>query len=173
MAKVELLRKIKALAEHGVDDEAENAAVMLDRLMKKYGVTEADLDDEKVEEFSFRWKYPYEERLLAQIVFMVIGEFSKLYYRNKRENKTRYVYCTKTQKIEIAAAFECYRVHLKNGLDNFYEAFIQRENLFPEVETSIQKNDDESSWNMEKQMLYEALEKHTRYVALEAGNSDN
>ena len=73
MAKEELLRKIKALAEHGVDGEAENAAVMLDRLMKKYGVTEADLDDEKVEEFSFRWKYPYEDRLLAQIVFMVIG----------------------------------------------------------------------------------------------------
>lgn len=46
MDKTALLKKIRALAEHGVGGEAENAEKLLARMMKKYGISEAELDEE-------------------------------------------------------------------------------------------------------------------------------
>ena len=39
MDKTALLKKIRALAEHGVGGEAENAEKLLARMMKKYGIS--------------------------------------------------------------------------------------------------------------------------------------
>lgn len=38
MDKTALLKKVRALAEHGVGGEAENAEKLLARMMKKYGI---------------------------------------------------------------------------------------------------------------------------------------
>ena len=46
MDKTALLKKIRALAERGVGGEAENAEKLLARMMKKYGISEAELDEE-------------------------------------------------------------------------------------------------------------------------------
>ena len=46
MDKTALLKKIRALAEHGVGGEAENAEKLLARMMKKYGISEAELDED-------------------------------------------------------------------------------------------------------------------------------
>ena len=46
MDKTALLKKVRALAEHGVGGEAENAEKLLARMMKKYGISEAELDEE-------------------------------------------------------------------------------------------------------------------------------
>lgn len=45
--KKQLLNKLKALAERGVGGEKETVQRKLKELMKKYGVEEADLSDEK------------------------------------------------------------------------------------------------------------------------------
>ena len=39
MDKTALLKKVRALAEHGVGGEAENAEKLLARMMKKYGIS--------------------------------------------------------------------------------------------------------------------------------------
>ena len=59
--------KIKALADRGVGGEAETAAALLDRLMDKYGVTEADLSDDVKELHEFRYSKPFEDKLIIQI----------------------------------------------------------------------------------------------------------
>ena len=43
MDKTALLKKIRALAEHGVGGEAENAEKLLARMMKKYGISKRTL----------------------------------------------------------------------------------------------------------------------------------
>lgn len=45
MDKTALLKKVRALAEHGVGGEAENAEKLLARMMKKYGISEEELDE--------------------------------------------------------------------------------------------------------------------------------
>ena len=45
--KKQLLNKLKTLAERGIGGEKETAQRKLEELMRKYGVEEADLSDEK------------------------------------------------------------------------------------------------------------------------------
>ena len=58
--KKQLLNKLKALAERGVGGEKETAQRKLKKLMKKYDVEEADLSDEKKENFEFKYKNKFE-----------------------------------------------------------------------------------------------------------------
>ena len=45
--KEELLKKIKALADRGVDGERENAQAILYRLMEQYGISEAEIEEDR------------------------------------------------------------------------------------------------------------------------------
>jgi hypothetical protein len=47
--KAELLKKIKALAERGVDGERESAQTLLARLMEQYGISETEIEEERRE----------------------------------------------------------------------------------------------------------------------------
>ena len=71
--KAELLKKIKALADRGVDGERESAQTLLARLMEQYGISETDLEEERRETAWFRYSQGTERRLLNQIIYMVTG----------------------------------------------------------------------------------------------------
>lgn len=71
--KAELLKKIKALADRGVDGERESAQTLLARLMEQYGISETDLEEERRETAWFRYSQETERRLLNQIIYMVTG----------------------------------------------------------------------------------------------------
>lgn len=71
--KAELLKKIKALADRGVDGERESAQTLLARLMEQYGISETDLEKERRETAWFRYSQETERRLLNQIIYMVTG----------------------------------------------------------------------------------------------------
>lgn len=71
--KAELLKKIKALADRGVDGERESAQTILARLMEQYGISETDLEEERRETAWFRYSQETERRLLNQIIYMVTG----------------------------------------------------------------------------------------------------
>ena len=67
------IRRVQALAERGVAGERESATATLDRLMKQYGITEADIAEERREWAWFRYKTPIERKLLAQVIYAVTG----------------------------------------------------------------------------------------------------
>lgn len=77
MKREELLQKIKhvqALAERGAGGERDNARALLARLMEKYNLTEADLENERVETAWFAYHDELERRILAQIIYTVTGK---------------------------------------------------------------------------------------------------
>lgn len=166
-SKEALLLKIKALAERGEGGEADNAAALLEQLMAKYGITEADLDDERREDCEFRYSKPFEDRLLAQVIYMVMGNVTVYHWKNSRKN-VKIVACTKAEQLEIEAAFDFYREHLAAGLLRYYHAFIQREGLFPD-DTKERIEAPEREADPEEELLYSVLEKHTRHKAIGAG----
>lgn len=71
--KAELLKKIKALADRGVDGERESAQTLLARLMEQYGISETELEEERRETAWFPYSQETERRLLNQIIYMVTG----------------------------------------------------------------------------------------------------
>ena len=62
------IKRVQALALHGVSGEKESAAAMLDKLMKQYGISESDIAEEHREIAWFRFKTPLEEKLLFQVI---------------------------------------------------------------------------------------------------------
>lgn len=68
------IKRVQALALHGVGGEKESAAAMLDKLMKQYGISESDIAEEHREIAWFRFKTPLEEKLLFQVIYSVVGD---------------------------------------------------------------------------------------------------
>ena len=66
MDKTALLKKVRALAEHGVGGEAENAEKLLARMMKKYGISEEELDEETRVRHDFTYHGGEEKKILRQ-----------------------------------------------------------------------------------------------------------
>lgn len=76
MNKTDLLKKVKALAERGVGGEATNAAAILERMMKKYGITEAELGEETRERYDFEYHGKEQKKILRQTVYKVTGGYA-------------------------------------------------------------------------------------------------
>lgn len=68
------IKRVQALAERGEGGEKENAAALLERMMKQYGISESDIAEERREMAWFRYKTPLEEKLLAQVIYSVVGD---------------------------------------------------------------------------------------------------
>ncbi|WP_307744503.1 hypothetical protein [uncultured Phascolarctobacterium sp.] len=84
--KAELLSKIKKLAEAGFYGEQTNAAEILERLKKKYGITDADIAEDVEEIIWIRYKTELEKRLIWQVTYMVLGHV--IGYSKGRRTKT-------------------------------------------------------------------------------------
>lgn len=162
--KEKILAKLKALAERGVGGEAENAQKALERLMKKYNIDEIDFENEKRIKREFRYSGTFGEKLLQQIIYMVMGDVDVYHYTGK-STKVRVVECTEAEAIEIEAVYNFYKEILEKGLKNYYSAFVQKEMLFPD-KTKKHLNIPEKEYDPEVGLLYNAIEHHSRFVAL-------
>ena len=90
MDKTALLKKIRALAERGVGGEAENAEKLLARMMKKYGISEAELDEETRVRHDFTYHGGEEKKILRQVVYKVTGGYTYVYTPGRfRRDTTR------------------------------------------------------------------------------------
>lgn len=165
------LSKIKALADRGESGEREAAENLLHRLMEKYNVNEDDIIDDSPETVEFQYWGLHGDKLFSQIVYMVTGECQIQKYTHKRNCKTRFVTCTKAQAIEIKELFEFYRNHLDVGLENYYQAFVQVEHLFPPDSinkvSSDEFNNDKDYTDILK--LAMGMDKHERHLMIEEG----
>ena len=113
--KAELLKKIKALADRGVDGERESAQTLLARLMEQYGISETDLEEERRETAWFRYSQETERRLLNQIIYMVTGRsgFGCVGSYSGRKRKETGVNCTAAERLEIEANYKFFKVALE------------------------------------------------------------
>lgn len=167
---LERLNKIKSLVDRGVGGEKENADLLLQRLLKKYNLTEENLLDDVVREHEFRFYGAFGKALLDQVVYAVMGNVDIYQYAKKRNCKSRFIYCTESEALEIKEMFEFYRHYLDEGLHNYYQAFVQIEKIFPPPEKcdpTISRT--EISEDVIK--LAAMIEKHERHLKLEEQSS--
>lgn len=134
--KEELLKKLKSLADRGDAGERENASAMLEKLMKKHGITLEEIDDDVQRVCAFRFKSETDRRVLAQVIYTVTGKApcAVICKNGKRPRKTLGVECTSAEQIEIEAKYEFYREAFLEELEAFYTAFAIKNRLFPPKE---------------------------------------
>ena len=169
--KKELLQKIKVLAERGVDGEKENAQMLLDRLIERYGITEDELETELCTMHWFSFSQKIEKRLLCQIIYMVTGLFPYSCI-NRSTNRTRKkvgIECTAAERIEIEMNYTFFKDALYSELDIFMSAFANKNSLFPPPDKVKDKNDDipeDINHSLKVSFMAEGMEKHTLKKAL-------
>lgn len=132
--KKELLKKLQALAERGVGGEKETAERKLKQLMKKYGIDKLEFEEDKLEEFEFKYSNPQEEQLIRQLFFKMFGKGwrSKSYtYRCGKGSKSiRGIECTKAEGIQLQIEYEFYKQLWQEEMKLFWDAFIQKHHIF-------------------------------------------
>lgn len=131
--KTELVRKLRALAERGIGGEKDAAAQKLALLMEKYGLDEADLEDEKEEAHDFHFKTEFEKDLLRQLFYKIVPDYSsKTYgYRYGKGSKTTYgIFCTKAQAIQIGIEYDFYKDLWEEEQEFLFRCFIQKHAIF-------------------------------------------
>ena len=145
------LRKVAALASHGVGGEAVNAAAMLDAIAAQHGIDLADLDDERPSMHTFRTgREQWRRDLFCQILWCLDKDIrcynavapasqAKKRPRDRRRGKAgdvrRWTFnavraeCTDSQFVECVAKFEILQRDYARQQAAFYRAFLVANDL--------------------------------------------
>lgn len=177
--KAELLKKIKALAERGVDGERESAQTLLARLMEQYGISETEIEEERRETAWFPYSQETERRLLNQIIYMVTGAggFGCVGEYSGRKRKKMGTECTAAERLEIEANYAFFKEAMKKELEIFYSAFANKNNLFPPADKvkpqSIEElSPEEKAYYAKVGLMAEGMERHTLRKAIAASETE-
>lgn len=155
---IERLMKVKALADHGVSGEREAAEQLLTELMRRYNLSEDDLNLERPDWHIVRIKEGDNSvKIFHQICFVVCGKprIINLMRAKKRDIKLFHdvgygpadanagVECTAGQLVEIMSMYEFYIADFERQLDVFYYAYLDKNNLLLPGDQNKQLTDHE------------------------------
>lgn len=160
--KKELLLKLQELAKRGVNGEKENADKLLKKLMKKYNISEDEINDEEINEVELELRDDIEVRLACQILFSFFDN-APLYKKWKKRVKY-YIKLTKPQEIEFRYMFSVYLENFRKQELIFYRAFINKNRIFPkEILNEKGRNPydvspEEKAEILKSQMMMEGIE---------------
>lgn len=130
MDKREIIQKLKALSDRGIDGEKENATKLLHKLMKKYGISEEELQEEEKKTVVITLKNEAEKRICHQILYAYFEDIPLYKYGYK--SRTKYwVEMTAAQEIEFKYMLSVYIDNFYKEQDIFISAFIQKNKIFP------------------------------------------
>ena len=177
MNKEELLKKIKALAESGIGGEKENAKRILKDLMLKFNIKEDELEEEYIKEFDIKMpKFFNAVNLAAQIIYSIVGkevDSGKGLYIFKKKRKYS-IKATTSEFLEFEAKFKFYFYYFKKEINRFYDAFIQRNEIFPPAEKSREVTCREPTEEDYKMLaLASKLEKHNYLKQIEGWKNES
>lgn len=159
---LELVKKLKALAERGIGGEKVNAEEQLKKLIEKYNINLSDLDEPILQYriFKFDEKDEFHKKFVRQIILSVIG-LKEFYYSGLIHNNWA-VEIDDIQFIEISEKLDFYWPIFKSDLEIFYTAFVQKNELTVDVdEDKIPKFTDEELEKLHKAFrLMQNMQKH-------------
>ena len=167
------LLKVKALADRGSEGERKSAQNLLSSLLKKYGISESDLNDNETNMYLIETGGGIYRQLFVQI-------YSKKHESDRRtsydirkmpkkekvkmanwgfgdKNADTAIECTKAEFIEAKAIFSIYKADLDNQIKTFLYAYFLKNDLLMEGNDDSKKELDED----EKARLYNSLKMST------------
>lgn len=168
--KESLLRKIKELAKNGFGGEQTNAQELLKSLMKRYGITDDQLDDNPI--VVWKYKIPGNKELFFQIFRLTIDDMGLKDSELKAYKIKKYYefHTSLAFKMEFTTAYEFYAARYAEDLKIFYLAFLKKNTLLIQRKASDKDaTDDEINMHKKASMMSLGLDKHNRYKQIESG----
>lgn len=159
------LRKVLALVKHGVGGEKDNAERQLEAMLKKHGLTMADVDDVSEERVKLEvtYKDEYEKMLVRQIIGFVINDTKPKMMRYQGARSKMHIRVTRSQKIECELYIEALKPVLADYLEMATVAFINKQHLFPDASSDAERpplTPEERERLMRISMMAESMDKH-------------
>lgn len=151
MDKKEIILKLKALSERGINGEKENATKLLEKLMNKYGISEEEILEDEIKEVRIELRSDIEVRLASQILYAFFNNASL--YKSHNTRVQYYTQLTSSQEIEFKYMFSIYLEDFKKQQLIFYRAFINKNKIFPKECNRISAEDDEISSEERKEII--------------------
>lgn len=175
--KRELLLKIKALADRAEGGEKINAQRKLEEYMKKYGVSDKELEESPKEVRAFHYKGEREKALLAQIFYQVTDEKSGIYtYTNTETGRVRRsklgCLCTKSQEIEIQMLFDFYKQLYKREEETLFSAFVHKHRIFGHLKEGEEPAHVDEDELMRIMLVAEGLRDETPLKQIRGGTQE-
>lgn len=130
------LRKLAILAERGVDGEAENARILMERICREHGVSlEEILNVEERKRYRFEiGRHKIDLSIFAQCYAKVTGEKGMPYFRESRSVISAEM--TAYQYAEISSLFEWHKANfqreVESQMDILFQAYCSKHRLFSE-----------------------------------------
>lgn len=168
------IKRVQALAERGVGGEKDSAAALLETLMARYDITEADISAEREELAWFRYKTELERRLLCQIIYSITGKAASgcVGANTGRTRKKVGIECTAAERLEIEISFEFFNAAMGAELERFYTAFVNKNRIFPPPnKAGLAEDPPEMSKEeiMKLTAMMDGMDTHTRRKMIESG----
>jgi len=166
------LKKLLRLSEQGIGGEAANASAFLEKMMLKYNVTMQDLADEEREtKWFFYGDQDWHRMLMIQILASVSPPED--YFKTWRKPGKKHELCigaevTKAEEMEIRMKYDAYNAAYAVEVDNLYQAFLHRNDIFRSGGTAKKAYTDEEIRQMRKiRAMMENMDTTTVRKALE------
>ena len=150
------LKKLLALAERGVQGEAENARRLLEKLCKEHGVSiEELLDDNQIKFYQFDiGRNSLYKDLFVQCYCKVAQKVSLSYHRESRSQIS--VKMTAFQYAELVGLFEWHKANFNKDLEdmkqNILLAYCRKHHLYSDVKPD-NDNDRELTADERKRLI--------------------
>jgi hypothetical protein len=173
---IELIKKVKALADKGVSGESISAKEKLKRLCEKYNISENDLRDlEEKTDYILLFRDKNERELLLNIVCMVLDVPVFKWNENKLCAKMK---LTESQYKDIISAFEYYQKMYDDYKRYLIQGILARNAVgyVPKPQTYTQENivqPDIPPTPPQEDVTEETNEDNIESLNEETGSADN
>lgn len=155
MSKIEqTVKKVYELALRGVDGEKEAAMRKFRDLCEKYDLNPEDFESKKVEKHFLYLTYK-NQQFFKQVIASELGRDFTMYYVDGHRYH-RYLECTASQFAIIVAKFEFYWDDYQKQLEQFYEAYVHKNEL---TMSSDPNEEPEPMTPEERQRMWEIMQK--------------
>jgi hypothetical protein len=147
----EKLRKIKALAERGVDGEAKAAQFQLEKLLAKYNLTIEDIFDNTLKPRKFKVGRS-EKKIFIHTLAANIGDRYKNVFYYKGNLSEVFIELTDQEYIDFEQQFSFHKKQfkreMKKAIDQLHKAYCYKHDLFNK--DSQPKECDESEMSLDE-----------------------
>lgn len=179
---IDRIMKVKALADRGTDGERAAAQRLLEELMEKYHIDEADIDIDKKETYIIDAGDPIFKELFQQMYLVKFGRdrdiwniekmpkkdkklISELGYGDKNANLA--IECTKAEFLEINTLFEIYRNDLKEQLETFMYAYFHKNDLLAPADPNHDSTEEDERKALKAMFMAKGIEKKEIHKMIE------
>lgn len=122
----ERIAKVQALVNGGIDGEKQAAKVQLDKLLKKYNINPAQVDEITKKQYYFKYATELDKSLFSQLLtYFFKGVEFKVYLHtyNKKELSVRLDYL---DYITISCSYEYFKRHMNQEWKKFSAESLKR-----------------------------------------------